>query len=115
MKIALELEPIVVAQLLTLSQITQRPIEDLINDILAPALDQMVEHQDTSYMQLVLDGVVYDDAAQAKAVAENINSINWETVMEHGQFHVKNAWAGDDRMVHFSRLGLVKSSKEMAK
>lgn len=106
MKITFTPEPIIAEQLQELSRITQRPIGELINDILAPALDQMIEQQDTSYMQLVLDGVEYDDATTVAAVAENYNSINWETVMKNGQFHVHNAWAGDDRAVHFGRLEL---------
>ena len=104
-------EPIIAEQLQELSRITQRPIGDLINDRLDSPLEQMLgEQQDTDYMRLVLDGVVYDDASQTKAVAENYNALNWETVMEHGQFHVQNAWAGDDRMVHFSKTKLVKAS-----
>src|SRR5271165_5969773 len=88
-------EPIIAEQLQELSRITQRPIGDLINDLLASPLDQMIEDQDTDYMRLVLEGVVYDDASQAKAVAENINTINWETVQEHGHFHVRTARATD--------------------
>ena len=109
-KLTFEPTEIIAEQLAELSRITQRPIGELINEILAPALNQMVEDQDTDYMQLVLDGVEYDEATTVAAVAENINTINWETVMEHGQFHVHNAWAGDDRVVHFGRLELVKSS-----
>jgi len=110
MKITFTPEPIIDEHLQELSRITQRPIGDLINDLLDSPLEQIIEQQDTDYMRLVLDGVVYSDHAQAEAAAENYNALNWETVMEHGQFHVQNAWAGDDRMVHFSKTKLVKAS-----
>jgi hypothetical protein len=96
-------------QLQELSRITQRPVGDLINDILEPALDQMIENQDADYMRLVLDGVFYDDVSQVKVAAENFNVLNRATVEENGQFHVRTAWAGDDNMVHFTEPALLRS------
>jgi hypothetical protein len=59
-------EPVIAEQLQELARITQRPIGDLINDLLDSPLDQMLgEQQDTDYMRLVLDDVVYSDQAQA--------------------------------------------------
>jgi hypothetical protein len=110
MKINFTPEPEVAEQLTELARITQRPLNDLINDLLAGPLDQMIEGNDTSFMRLVLDNVVYADHAKAQAVAENYNALNWETVMEHGQFHVREARAGDDCAVHFSKTRLVKAS-----
>jgi hypothetical protein len=96
-------------QLQELSRITQRPVEDLINDILEPALDQMIEGKDSDYMRLVLDDVVYDDVSQAKVAVENFNALNRATVGENGQFRVRTAWAGDDNMVHFTEPALLRS------
>jgi hypothetical protein len=45
MKITFTPEPVIAEQLQELARITQRPIDDLINDILEPALDQMIEQQ----------------------------------------------------------------------
>jgi hypothetical protein len=100
-------EPIIAKQLQELSRITKRPIEDLFNNILETALDQMIEDQDTDYMRLVLDGVVYPDHPQAEAVVENYNAINRATVREHGHFHVRTAWASDDCVVHFTEPALL--------
>lgn len=110
MKITFTPKPIIAEQLQELSRITLRPIGELINDLLDSPLEQIIEQQDTDYMRLVLDGVVYPNHSQAEAVAENYNELNWEAVMEQGQFHVQNAWAGDDNMVHFSKTKLVKAS-----
>jgi hypothetical protein len=72
MTITIELDETLTAQLAELSRITQRPIGDLINDLLDSPLDQMLgEQQDTDYMRLVIDDVVYDDVSQANIVAEN--------------------------------------------
>jgi hypothetical protein len=102
-------EPIIVEQLDELSRITQRPVSDLINGILAPALDQMVEDQDTDYMQLVLEGVVYSNHAQAKLVAENCNAFNRTRVREHGRFYVRTAFVTDDCKVEFTELALLEA------
>ena len=108
-------EPIIAEQLQELSRITQRPIGDLINDLLDSPLEQIIEQQDTDYMRLVLDGAVYDDASQTKAVAENYNALNRATVREHGQFHVRTAKVGDDCTIKFTEPALLKSSRELAK
>jgi hypothetical protein len=113
MKLAFTPEPIIAEQLTELARITQRPIGDLINDILHSPLDQMIDNSDTGYIGAVLvEGVEYPDHATAAAVAENINAINRATVREstHGQFHVNSAWAGDDNVVHFTKTKLVKAS-----
>jgi hypothetical protein len=102
----------VFAQLQELARITRRPIDDLINDLLESPLKQMVDDSDTHLMRVVVDGVEYDDAATAAAVAEAINEVNRATVRQsaHGQFHVNSAWAGDDNVVHFTKTKLVKIS-----
>lgn len=108
MKITFTPEPEIAEQLQELSRITQRPVGDLINDILDSPLDQMLgEQQDTGYMQLVIEGVVYSDRSQAEAVAENYNAINRAFVREHGKSHVCTARATDACTVEFSELELV--------
>jgi hypothetical protein len=108
MKLTFEPTETVAEQLQELVRITQRPISDLINDLLDSPLDQMLgEQQDTDYMRLVLEGVVYTDRSQAEAVAENYNALNRASVRESGQFHVRTAWAGDDCVVHFTEPTLL--------
>ena len=99
-------------QLEELSRITLRPIGDLINDILAPALDQMVKHQDTDYMRTVLKGVVYFNRSQAEAVAENYNALNRAAVREQGQFHVCTANVTDACTVEFTEPELITGVNE---
>jgi hypothetical protein len=103
MKLTFEPTETVAAQLQELARITQRPVSDLINDLLDSPLDQMLgEQQDTDYMRLVLEGVVYPDRSQAEAVAENYNALNRSTVREHGQFHVCTARATDACTIEFT-------------
>jgi hypothetical protein len=55
MKLTFEPTETVAAQLQELARITQRPVSDLINDILDSPLDQTLgEQQDTDYIQLVI-------------------------------------------------------------
>jgi hypothetical protein len=104
-------EPIIAEQLQELARITQRPIGDLINDILDSPLDQMLgEQQDTDYMQLVIAGVVYSDRAQAEAVAENYNAL--ERAIVHapgGHFYVHTARSTDAGTVEFSESELLEA------
>jgi hypothetical protein len=103
-------EPVIAEQLQELARITQRPIGDLINDLLDSPLDQMLgEQQDTDYMRLVLEDVVYPDRSQAEIVAENYNALNRATVREHGQFHVRTARATDACTVEFTEPELVEA------
>lgn len=101
-------EPIIAEQLQELSRITQRPVGDLISEIIAAPLNQMIEGEDTDLMRLVIGGVVYDDASQARAVAENYNALNRATVREHGQSHVCTARATDECTIEFTEPALVK-------
>jgi DNA-binding protein Fis len=112
MKYTFTPEPLIAEQLQELARITQRPVSDLINDLLSSPLNQMIGDRDTDFMRLVLDDVEYPDHATAEAIAEAYNAINRTTVMKSkgGQFHVSVARAGDDCVVHFSRSKLVKAS-----
>jgi hypothetical protein len=102
-------EPEIAEQLQELARITQRPLADLLNDLIKGTLGQIIEGKDVDLLCLCLDGVAYPDRSQAEAAAENYNALNRVLIRENGRFHVRTAFVQDDCTLEFTQNVLLEA------
>jgi hypothetical protein len=86
----IQIESKIADQLEELSQITQRPVEDVVNQILKPWLEQVLDTMDVNLLQGVIAGS-YASRIDAVAAARSYNQMNRRAVARYGKRYVERA------------------------
>jgi hypothetical protein len=89
------------AHLAKLSQITQLPVENLINALLASPLKQIVEGGDTGFLRSCIDPFQYNDKEDALAVIDGYNRFVAELKAAGSKAHYDQAVPSRTRDGHW--------------